>query len=67
MNGHSALDAAERKASGLVLLVLEDGHTTMLDRKVVNHRINQHYLTFKDINKAMHMATNLTMDKSQFS
>lgn len=30
VNGHSPLNAAKCKASGLVLLVLEDGHTTVL-------------------------------------
>lgn len=33
MNGHSSFDAAQCKASGFVLFVLKDGHTSMLQKK----------------------------------
>lgn len=53
MNSHSSLNAAKRKASGLVLLVFEDGHTTMLHTRSQNYRIEFHHFTFTVINKEL--------------
>lgn len=55
MDGHSALNAPQGKASGLVLLVLEYGNTSMLQDRGRNVRlikcINENNLAVHEVSR----------------